>query len=88
MLKERHVTSTGLVLSAVLGTWRRSALGQGAAVGSKNKNDTRHPDVHLRQLAKPNQGAGKKQKSVTTVVGGWVRVRKRTRVRITFLIFF
>jgi hypothetical protein len=33
------------------------------------------------------QGAGK-TKSVTPVVGGWVRVRKRTRVRFIFLIFF
>jgi hypothetical protein len=29
-----------------------------------------------------------KQKSVTPVVGGWVRVRKRDRVRFIFLIFF
>jgi hypothetical protein len=34
------------------------------------------------------QGAGKKKKSVTPVVGGWVRVRKRTRVRFIFWIFF
>jgi hypothetical protein len=33
------------------------------------------------------QGAGKK-KSVTPVVGGWVRVRKRTRVRFIFWICF
>jgi hypothetical protein len=29
-----------------------------------------------------------KKKSGTPVVGGWVRVRKRTRVRFIFLIFF
>ena len=35
-----------------------------------------------------SQGAAKKKKSVTPVVGGWVRVRKRTRVRFIFSIFF
>jgi hypothetical protein len=34
------------------------------------------------------QGAGKKTKSATPVVSGWVRVRKRTRVRFIFSIFF
>ena len=29
-----------------------------------------------------------KKKSVTPVVGGWVKVRKRTRVRFIFSIFF
>jgi hypothetical protein len=35
-----------------------------------------------------SQGAGKKKKLGTPVVGGWVRVRKRTRVRFIFSMFF
>jgi hypothetical protein len=31
---------------------------------------------------------GRQNKSVTPVVGGWVRGQKRTRVRFVFLIFF
>jgi hypothetical protein len=34
------------------------------------------------------KGPAKKKKSGTPVVGGWVRVRKRTRVRFIFSIFF
>jgi hypothetical protein len=45
------------------------------------------PAVFARATAKKKQGAGKKQ-TVTPVVGGWVRVRKRTRVRFIFLLLF
>jgi hypothetical protein len=41
----------------------------------------------LNAISKQQLGPAKK-KSVTPVVGGWVRVRKRTRVRFIFSIFF
>ena len=42
----------------------------------------------VRPARGPAKGPPKKKKSVTPVVGRWVKVRKRTRVRFNFSIFF
>jgi hypothetical protein len=69
---------------ACLSAWHVVALQIDHTATHENQREKRGM---LRSLRLAPRGRPK-QKSVTPVVGGWVKVRKRTRVRFFFSIFF